>query len=230
MFELFRKLNIDLTNEQSEKFEKYMSLLLLWNEKMNLTAITERNEVIVKHFLDSITPVLFRDFKDKKIIDIGTGAGFPGVPIKIMCESCNICLADSLNKRVTFLNEVKNILEFKNTEILHTRAEELGQDMQYRQQFDFAVSRAVAKLSVLSEYTLPFVKVSGEVVALKGPKAYEEIEESENAIKTLGGRIKEVKSVKLPGDIEHYLVFIEKIKPTPNQYPRPQGKMNKKPL
>ncbi len=223
-----KELGLDLSDSQVSQFLGYKDFLLDYNSKVNLTAITDEREVILKHFVDSVTVCKFVDFKDKRIIDVGTGAGFPAVPIKIIEPNCNMVLLDSLNKRVKFLQELGDKINLKNTGYLHMRAEDGGRHKDCREKFDYCVSRAVAHLSVLAEYDLPFVKVGGQFIALKGPLVDEELEEAEDAIKVLGGEIERVESVQIPfTDINHKLVFIKKVRQTPKKYPRKAGKVTK---
>lgn len=228
----FKELGIDLNQQQINNFETYFNMLIETNKVMNLTSITDEREVILKHFADSVS--LLNEFEieeDKKIIDVGCGAGFPSIPLKIVLPKNHFTLVDSLKKRITFLDEVKNALELENIELLHSRAEDLGNDENYREVFDYGVARAVASLNVLCEYLLPFVKVGGQLIALKGKNYQEEIEQSKNAIKLLGGEISDIRSVKIPNtDITHYIIFINKISNTPNNYPRKAGKVTKKPI
>lgn len=226
------ELNLNLEKDKIEKFSIYKELLKEWNEKINITAITDDNEIDIKHFLDSLT--IFKTGKvisGKKIIDIGTGGGFPGVPIKIVKDDTEVVLLDSLNKRLIFLNEVINKLELKGISTLHGRAEDYGNSVEYREKFDIATSRAVAALNILSEYCLPFVKVNGYFIAMKGPEVDDEIKEAHNAIKVLGGRLEDRIDIKLPNsDINHNLLIIKKISHTPTKYPRLAGKPKKNPL
>ena len=225
------ELQLDITEKQIEQFFIYKDLLLQWNEKMNLTAIVEEKDVILKHFIDCLTVAKFRNLDGKNIADIGTGAGFPGLVLKIYFENSNMCLVDALNKRINFLKEVSKQINVKNINFIHSRAEDLGKEKDFRESFDFCVSRAVANLSVLAEYDLPFVKIGGEFIALKGPSVNEEIEDAKNAIKILGGEISDIKTIKIPfSDIEHKLVFIQKLRQTPNQYPRKGTKISKNPI
>jgi len=189
-------------------------------------------EIDIKHFIDSITPIKTNLIDDgMRIIDIGTGGGFPGIPLKIMKKDLEVVLLDSTMKRISFLNEVIKSLGLSNITAIHGRAEDLGRDNNYREKFDIAISRAVASLNTLSEYCLPYVKVGGYFIAMKGSDIEEEIKEAKNGIKTLGGEIKDVKTFKLPlSDINHSLIIIEKIKETPTKYPRGGGKPKKKPL
>ena len=222
--------NIEINDEQIEKFDLYMKLLLEWNEKINLTAITEKDDIILKHFVDSLTILKYVDKRDK-IIDIGTGAGFPGIPIKIMNEKANITLLDSLNKRINFLNIVINELKLDNIVAIHGRAEELARNKAHREKYDVAVSRAVANLSTLTEYMLPFVKVGGKCICMKGANVEEEIDKAKNAIKKLGGQIEIVDNFYLSeNDNERNIVIIKKIKETEPKYPRKAGIPSKEPL
>lgn len=227
-----KELNIELNEEMLEKFSKYKELLKEWNEKINITTITDDVEIDQKHFLDSLT-VLNSDLFNgkKKVIDIGTGGGFPGVPIKIANPLLEITLLDSLNKRIIFLNEVIKELNLQGISAIHGRAEEYSITEQYREKYDIAVSRAVASLNTLSEYCIPFVKVGGYFVSMKGPDVEEELKLSKNAINLLGGKLLDVKKIEIPNtDIIHSLIIIEKIKPTPTKYPRGGGKPRKNPL
>ena len=220
--EYLEKLNIEINDRQEEQFVQYMNLLVEWNEKMNLTAITEREQVFIKHFADSLTPLMYFDFKGKSVIDVGTGAGFPGLPLKIAEPTIELTLLDALQKRIGFL---------ENVHYIHARAEEGSRMPEHREQYDIAVSRAVASLNVLSEYDLPYVKVGGKFIALKGPTAYDEIKEGEKAVEILGGEITSVKEVTLPQtDITHTIVEITKIKSTDEKYPRRAKKISSSPL
>ena len=207
-----------------------MKLLLEWNEKINLTAITEQNDIILKHFIDSITINKYIE-QSNSIIDIGTGAGFPGIPLKIMNQNKKITLVDSLNKRINFLNEVCKEISLENIQCIHARAEELASDLEYRENYETVVSRAVARLNVLIEYMLPFVKKGGLCICMKGPNIDRELEEAKNAIKVLGGKIKSVESFFLPdSDIERNVIIIEKVAETPKKYPRKAGLPSKQPI
>lgn len=216
--------------EQAEQFFEYMNLLIEWNEKMNLTAIIEPSEIILKHFIDSIT--ILKDIKDgSTVVDVGTGAGFPGIPLSIMNSTLKITLVDSLNKRLIFLQEVIKELNLKNVELIHARAEEFGRNKKYREKFDIATSRAVANLATLSEYLLPLVKINGQAISMKAGNASQEIEEAQKAIKTLGGHINRIDEFYLPQtDIARTIIIIDKIKETPNQYPRKAGTPSKEPI
>ena len=215
---------------KSKKFEKYKDLLLEWNNKINLTAITDEKEIILKHFIDSCTILKYIE-NNQKIIDIGTGAGFPGIPLKIMNETLDITLVDSLNKRINFLNEVIKELELKDIKAIHSRAEDLGRDNNYREKYDVATSRAVANLSTLLEYLMPFVKVGGICICMKGPNIEEELNEAKNAIKELSGKIEEVYNFKLPNsDIERNIIIVRKIDKIKLKYPRKAGIPAKEPI
>ena len=231
------KINIEISDDQINCFEKYYELLIEKNKVMNLTAITEKEDVIVKHFIDSISliPYLldkgFNVNSEISIIDIGTGAGFPGLPLKIMMPDVKFTLLDSLNKRVSFLNEVIDELKLKDIEALHGRAEDYASDNKYREKYDICVSRAVANLSTLSEYCIPFVKEDGFFISYKAGESEEEINNSKNAIKILGGKINKVEEFVLPGtDASRVFVFIRKQELTDKKYPRKAGVPAKKPL
>ena len=224
-----KKIDIELTEKQVKQFYNYMNLLIEWNNKINLTAITEPKEIILKHFVDCATINKFID--ENKVLDIGTGAGFPGIPLKIINEDLEITLADSLNKRIKFLDIVIETLELNKIETIHARAEELAKNKKYRQSYDIVVSRAVAALNVLLEYTTPFIKVGGKVICMKGNNVEEEIKESKNAIKILGTKMLPVEKVILPDtEITRNIITVEKIKNTPAKYPRKAGTPAKEPL
>lgn len=220
----------DLYVSQETKFNNYMELLLDWNEKINLTAITEKEDIILKHFKDSLTIEEFIP-ENAKVIDVGTGAGFPGIPLKIVRKDISLTLLDSLNKRIKFLDEVVNNLELENVETIHSRAEDAGMNKKYREQYDIATSRAVANLSTLLEYLMPFVKVGGSVICMKGPKIEEELNNAKHAISELGGEIQEIKNFKLEGtDNERNIIIIKKVKPISGKYPRKAGMPANNPL
>ncbi len=224
------KMSISLNKEQYDQFYAYMVLLIEWNEKINLTAITEPQEIILKHFVDSLTIAKYIE-EGKTIIDMGTGAGFPGIPLKIYRNDVKVVLADSLNKRIKFLNEVIEKLQLKNIETIHCRAEELGKNKEYREKFDYATSRAVANLSTLSEYLLPFVKLNGSGIFMKTMEIDEELENAKKAIKILGGRIEKVDKFKIPeSDLGRSIIIVKKEKQTPSKYPRKPGTPAKEPL
>lgn len=224
------KMNISLLKEQYGQFYAYMELLIEWNEKMNLTAITDPKEIILKHFVDSLTIAKYVK-EDKSIIDMGTGAGFPGIPIKIYRKDVKVVLADSLNKRIKFLDEVIDKLKLENVETIHCRAEELGKNKQYREKFDYATSRAVANLSTLSEYLMPFVKLNGKCIFMKTIEVEEELEKAKKAIKTLGGKIEKVDKFEIPeSDLGRSIIIVKKEKITPSKFPRKPGIPAKEPL
>ena len=223
-------LGVRFSVEQIEQFYKYMNLLIEWNEKMNLTAITEPKEIILKHFIDSITILKYID-DNSKLVDVGTGAGFPGVPLSIMNPTLKITLVDSLNKRLIFLQEVVKELNLKNIEIVHARAEEFGQNKNYREKFDIATSRAVANLATLSEYLVPLVKIGGKIISMKASNAKEEINDAQKAIEVLGGKIEKIEEFDLPeSDIGRTIIIIDKNKGTPAIYPRQAGTPAKEPI
>ena len=223
---------LELTTEQYDQFITYMRLLQEWNEKINLTDILEDEEIIKKHFIDSIKAFKRDEFKKNvNMIDVGTGAGFPGIPIAIMNPNINVTLLDSLNKRIKFLDIVISKLGLKNIKTIHSRAEDGARNKKLREKFDIATSRAVANMSVLSEYCLPYVKVGGKFIALKGPAVDQEIEESDVAIKTLGGELEQICEVKIEDtDLRHNLVVVKKIKECAKTYPRKAGTISKNPI
>lgn len=228
----FTSEGFNLTEQQNKQFVTYFDMLIDWNQKINLTAIEEPTEVAYKHFVDSACLMrVVPDLKHKTMIDIGTGAGFPGVPLNIMEPELYVTLFDSLNKRILFLQELCKALELKNIRAVHGRAEEFGIKPDYRQQFDIATARAVARMPVLLEICLPFVKKGGIFIALKGPELENEIIESSNALKELGGKVVDVQQFTLAdGAYTRNLAVIEKIKDTPKKYPRKAGTPQKKPL
>lgn len=226
----FAKLNIEIDEKKAEQLEIYKKLLVEWNKVMNLTGITDDKEIVIKHFADSIAPLNICDFKNKSVIDVGTGAGFPGLPLKIAEPSIKLTLLDSLAKRLTFLEAVCNKTGI-SADFIHGRAEDMGQDINFRERFDIAVSRAVAPLNILAEYDLPFVKEEGLMIALKGPLAFEEIRQSENAVKELGGSIYDTREIILPEtNLKHTVIVIKKVSPTPEKYPRRAKKIERSPL
>ena len=228
---MMTQLNISLSEKQLEQFDKYYQLLVEWNKVMNLTGITEYDEVFCKHFADSLSITKANDMKEiESVIDIGTGAGFPGLPIAISSKA-EVTLLDSLNKRVNFLNSISNELELKNVNTVHGRAEEMGVNQKYREKYDIAVSRAVAPMNVLVEYLLPFVKIGGICICMKGPKADEELKEAKRAIKLLGGEIIKQEKLKLDNEkMERNLIIIKKVSTTAKKYPRKPGMPAKQPL
>ena len=221
-----------LTEQQLASMDSYYRLLIEWNEKMNLTAIIEPQEVAVKHMVDSLT--CYRDdifTAEASLVDVGTGAGFPGLPLKIFQPDIKLTLIDSLNKRLNFLHEVVDTLGLQQVTFVHTRAEEAGKNKQYREQFQIAVSRAVARLTILCELCLPMVKPGGWFIALKGAQYEEEVREAANAVKVLGGKIEDIRPVTLPGLTDkRAVVYIKKVAATPLAYPRKPGTPEKKPL
>lgn len=220
----------EIDDKASERLNLYGNLLLEWNEKMNLTAITEPTDIVVKHFFDCILFFKHIDVpKNAKIIDVGTGAGFPGMVLKIMRPDIDLTLLDGLNKRLIFLCEVLKSIGL-SAEVVHLRAEDGGKTPLYREQYDFAVARAVARHNILSEYCLPYVKPGGKFVAMKGPAAEEEILESKRAIQILGGATPQIICEKLPTDEERSFIITKKISQTPPKYPRISAKISKQPL
>lgn len=225
------KSDIKLSDEQVLKLTRYYELLIEWNEKMNLTALTEPQDVALKHFCDSILLLKYADIPvDSSLIDVGTGAGFPSVPIKIVRPYIKLCLLDSLNKRLTFLNEVVNELGLEDVKIVHARAEDGARKADLREKFDFATSRAVAQLNVLSEYCLPYVKLNGAFLAMKGKYSEEEISNAKSAIKILGGKTVKVDTYNLADSSERTIINIKKIALTDKKYPRTCAKIKSKAL
>jgi len=225
-----KEFSVDISRSQIDKLFKFKELLKEWNKKINLTAIEDDLDIVIKHFIDSASILPYIEDKDASIIDIGTGAGFPGIPVKILLEDADVTLLDSLEKRIKFLNEVINQLDLKNIRALHGRAEDFGVLNEYREKFDVAVARAVASLPVLLEYCLPFVKTGGIFIAMKGSNI-DEIADSNKAFDILGGELQEIKEIVLPGsDIKRNIILIKKLRHTPTRYPRKAGKPSKEPL
>ncbi len=223
-------LDIDIDVARLEMFEKYYELLISWNNKMNLTAVTDKEDVYIKHFADSIVLLKYVDLSGKSLIDVGSGAGFPGIPLKIMVPDCKMVLLDSVGKKVSFLNEVIGELGLDDIEAVHGRAEDAARS-DCRGKFDLAVSRAVANLCTLSEYCLPFVNNKGIFISYKSGNVDSEISESKNAVALLGGRFDKVEKFSLPGtDYDRSFVFIDKVKDTPGRYPRKAGIPHRQPL
>lgn len=226
-----QEINIELEKEQIEKFYQYMEILLHWNKKINLTAITEPKDIILKHFIDSLT--IQKYIKESSyLVDIGTGAGFPGIPLKIYRKDIKIVLLDSLNKRINFLNEVCRELKLENINTIHSRAEECARNKKYREKFDIVTSRAVANLSTLTEYMLPLTKIGGLCICMKGKDIEEELKEAKKAICVLGGTVKEKEEFFLNSEekISRNIIILKKIKATPSKYPRKAGIPSKEPL
>lgn len=230
--EACEKENIEFNDDIYEKFIKYKELIKEWNQKINLTAITEDEEIMKKHFIDSIKVFKCPHVKNaKSIIDVGTGGGFPGIPMKIVNDDCNMVLLDSLNKRINFLNIVIDELNLQNISTIHGRAEDFAKSNPYRESFDVAVSRAVANLTVLLELCLPYVKVGGYFVALKGPAIDDEMKDANVALRVLGGKVEDIIKVEIEGsDLKHNLLVIKKTQSTPKKYPRKAGMVNKNPI
>lgn len=226
------EVNIEFNEDIYNKFIKYMRLVQEWNEKINLTAIIEDEEFVKKHFIDCIKAFKSDELKNAKtVIDVGTGAGFPGLPIAILREDIQVTLLDSLNKRINFLNIVIRELGLKNVKTIHSRAEDGARNKELREKFDIATSRAVANMAVLSEFCLPYVKVSGYFVALKGPAIEEELENSKKALEVLGGNLLRVDKILIEDtDLNHNIVIVKKIKSCPKTYPRKAGTVTKKPI
>ncbi|EPI02524.1 16S rRNA methyltransferase GidB [Enterococcus faecalis 13-SD-W-01] len=229
--ELLAEKQIHLSNYQMEQFDNYYKMLVEWNEKMNLTAITERNEVYLKHFYDSLTLAFEADFTEARTLcDVGSGAGFPSIPLKIAFPDLQITIVDSLNKRITFLSELTKKLKIE-ANLYHDRAETFGQNPSFRATFDFVTARAVARLNVLSELCLPLVKMDGFFYAMKAAKSEEEISEAKHAIAILGGKLIKESALTLPKiEDQRHIIAIQKKKPTPKKYPRKPGMPNKQPM
>lgn len=228
--EFAEKSGFHLKKEQIEKLDLYAEILLEWNEKINLTAITDSEGIAIKHFYDSLTPLWYLNIpKNARVIDVGTGAGFPSIPMAIVRPDLRFTLLDSLNKRLNFLNEVCTRLDI-SAELVHMRAEDAAQKAEYRESFDVAVSRAVAALPVLCEYCIPFVRKNGMFIAMKGSKAEEELEISKNSVSTLGATVEKTVKISLPDDSERNIIVIRKKNYTPKAYPRHGSKIAKKSL
>ncbi len=222
---------IELSSNQINSLEKYYKLLIEWNEKMNLTALTEPHDVALKHFCDSILLLKYADIpQNSSLIDVGTGAGFPSVPIKIVRPDLRLCLLDSLNKRLVFLQQVVDTLGLQDVTIVHSRAEDGAKKADLREKFDFATSRAVAQLNVLSEYCLPYVKVGGAFLSMKGKYSEEEIANAKSAIKLLGGKTEKVDTYNLADGSERTIINVKKVSATDKRYPRTSAKIKSKPL
>lgn len=230
--EALKKQGIELSDKQIQQFRTYFELLVEWNEKMNLTAITDEPSVYLKHFYDSISAAFYVDLSEEKsICDVGAGAGFPSIPIKICYPNLAVTIVDSLNKRISFLQFLAEELELEKVHFVHARAEEFGQNKQYREQFDFVTARAVARLSVLSELCVPLCKTGGQFIAMKGAAAVGELDDAQKALKVLGAKMKEQYSFVLPIEESERNIFVfDKIKSTPKKYPRKPGTPNKSPI
>lgn len=231
-YQILAEHGFSLTEQQKKQFEQYFQLLVEWNKKINLTAITDKEDVYLKHFYDSLAPILQGYLKDEplQLLDIGAGAGFPSLPMKILLPKLQVTIIDSLNKRIKFLQLLADELELTGVNFYHGRAEDLGQDKAFRGHFDLVTARAVARMQVLAELTVPFLKIGGHLIALKAAAADEELVEASNALTTLFSQVIENKHYYLPNGDERYLTIVEKKKETPNKYPRKAGMPNKKPL
>ena len=228
--EMLEKINVKLNDKQIEDFYCYMNELVEWNKNINLTAITEQNEVIQKHFIDSLTILKYLE-DNSRIIDVGTGAGFPGIPLKVSNETLDITLLDSLNKRILFLDNIIEKIRLSKIKTVHSRVEDAAINPQYREKYDVATSRAVAQLNVLLEYLLPLVRVGGKCICMKGGNIEEELQNSKKALEILGGKVEKIESFELPNsDIKRNIIIIKKVKNTPKAYPRKAGTPSKKPL
>ncbi len=228
----FKELNIKINKESIDELLLFKDMLLEWNKKINLTSITDDEAIFIKHFFDSATCMATGYIKDGfEVVDIGTGAGFPGLVLKVLNKKINITLLDSLRKRTNYLENIVINLGLKNVEIIHGRAEEYGNKEDYREKYDIALSRAVASINVLLEYCLPYIREGGYFLCQKGPKFKDELKEAEKALKVLGGEINEVKEFILPGsDIKRNIIVIKKIYKTPAKYPRKAGKPSSNPI
>ena len=225
-------LGFSLTDRQKEQYERYFELLVEWNEKINLTAITDKDEVYLKHFYDSIAPILQGLIENQpiRLLDIGAGAGFPSLPMKILFPELDVTIIDSLNKRINFLHLLAEELGLSGVHFYHGRAEDFAQDKAFRAQFDIVTARAVARMQVLSELTIPYLKVGGQLLALKASNAPEELEEAKNALNLLFSKVEDNLQYELPNGDPRYITLVEKKKETPNKYPRKAGMPNKRPL
>lgn len=231
-YNLLAEQNLPLSDQQKKQFERYFELLVEWNEKINLTAITDKEEVYLKHFYDSIAPILQGLIPNEtiKLLDIGAGAGFPSLPMKILYPQLDVTIIDSLNKRINFLHLLAQELDLDGVHFYHGRAEDLAQDKNFRAQYDFVTARAVARMQVLSELTIPYLKVGGKLLALKASNAPEELLEAKNALNLLFSKVEDNLSYALPNGDPRYITVVEKKKETPNKYPRKAGMPNKRPL
>ena len=219
--------DIMISKKQMDLFYQYMINLIEWNKNINLTAIKDEKEIVIKHFIDSI--IMSKEITGKRIIDIGSGAGFPGIPLKIINDELDVTLIDAVNKKVNFMNSIIELLNLKNIIALHVRAEDLAHENEYREKYDIAISRAVANMNTLVEYMLPFVKVGGKCICMKGPSGLEESQLAQGAIEKLGGKIEKIVDYKIQ-DNDRKIIYINKIFSTEQTYPRKQGKPLKEPL
>ena len=231
-YNLLAEQNLPLSDQQKEQFERYFELLVEWNEKINLTAITDKDEVYLKHFYDSIAPILQGLIPNEtiKLLDIGAGAGFPSLPMKILYPQLDVTIIDSLNKRINFLQLLAQELDLDGVHFYHGRAEDFAQDKSFRAQYDFVTARAVARMQVLSELTIPYLKIGGKLLALKASNAPEELTEAKNALNLLFSKVEDNLSYTLPNGDPRYITIVEKKKETPNKYPRKAGMPNTRPL
>lgn len=223
------KNNIKVNNEELEKLYKYMVGIIEWNNKVNVTAITEEKLFIVKHFIDSLLINHYLEGKER-IIDIGTGGGFPGIPLKIVNAKKKFTLIDSVNKKLNVIRDLSNKIGLENLEVIHARAEDLAVKKEFREMYDVAITRAVSNLSTILEYMLPFVKIGGIAVCMKGPNYKEELGDAKKAIEILGGKLENIETINLEGEMERNILVIKKIKKTPNKFPRGQGKPLREPI
>ena len=221
--------NIIIKESNYDKYYFYMKEIISWNEKINVTAITDEKEFLVKHFIDSLTVNRFIEDK-KSLIDIGTGAGFPGVPLKLSNSTLKVTLIDSVNKKLNVIKDISEKINLEGMEIIHTRAEDLATNKNYREKYDYATTRAVSRLNTIVEYMLPFIKIGGKAICMKGPNVEEEVEEAVKAIEVLGGKIEKIEEIIIDNKYERNLVVISKEKSTPKQFPRGKGKPLKEPL
>ncbi len=225
-----RLMGVTLSEDQADRLSAYKDILLEWNGKMNLTAITDEKEIAVKHFLDSLSPIP-TGYVRGRVIDVGTGAGFPGLVLKAALPDISLTLLDSLNKRISFLRAAAEKMELDGIDFVHSRAEDGGRSVLYREKFDTVVSRAVANMTLLSELTLPFLKQGGRLLALKGPLADEELSAAERAIHILGGKTEAVIQAHIPfSDLCHKIVIVKKVRPTPSRFPRKPALISKSPI
>lgn len=223
------KNDISVTEKELNELYQYMNGVIEWNDKINVTAITDEKLFIVKHFIDSLLINQYLEGKES-LIDIGTGGGFPGIPLKILNEDVKFTLVDSINKKLNVIRDLSEKIGFKKLEIIHTRAEDLANKKEYRENYDLATTRAVSNLSTILEYMLPFVKVGGYAICMKGPNYQEELKEAEKAIQILGGKLDKIETFNIEGEMERNVLIIKKIKTTPKNYPRGQGKPVKEPI